>query len=702
MMIATLIVWSSFQANVSQAKEGVLIFADAPAGFSASLQREATLKAELAYKSHRYVTANFAPLRAKASGFRLNVSSAFAWPVTLERSVATRGITGLALSGKVTEKLFSDVQLVLLSDNTLTGYVTVGVQTFTFHTIDAKMGVYAIIERDQSAYWAADANRAPVPVDASTYPQIPSRPVGPLDTADRIDVLVLWTDAAEVAAGGSAQMLAEANTAVASSNTAYQQSGIPLTMRMVHAQKIDYTQSGDHGTDLDRLRNKTDGFMDDAHTLRDIHKADFVTLFVEKSGQGCGVAYYMSTLSQFFERNAVSVTERSCISNLTFQHEIGHNMGTAHDPLNAGGGQTLYPYSYGYQDPAREFRTVLAYNCPNGGCPRINWFSSATNQQNGKPLGNANQDNTRSITNVLSTIANFRQGDAPVVPTATPTVPPTSTPTPLPPRSDTVGVYDSESGTFSLRNSNSAGQPDITARLDNLQGPDVKLPVVGDWNADGVDTIGVFDTTTGVFSLSDTNANNAPVNYTFTLGNPDDTPFAGRWTDDMPASGVGVYRNTNGILYQKKQLTTGFSDFFAVFGNPGDVGVAGDWDGNGFDSVGIYRASNTSWFLSNNSTPSGVTFSDIDFVWTTGGGRPLVGDWDADKTTTVGYYSVGGNFVLHSTNAAAGADNTFAFGGGGTKTYPIAGKWTAGAGANPQANLLVQPGFSADNSGKAD
>jgi hypothetical protein len=272
---------------------------------------------------------------------------------------------------------------------------------------------------------------------------------------------------------------------------------------------------------------------------------------------------------------------------------------------------------------------------------------------------------------------------------------PTPTGTPLPPRPDTIGVY--KNGVFSLRNSNSTGGADITAAFG---GDPSDLPVVGDWNGNGVDTIGVYRSSTGFFYLSDSNT--APtLTYNVLFGNPGDSPFAGRWTPDMTGDGIGVYRNSNGILYQKKTLTNGFDDFFAVFGNPGDQGVAGDWNADGFDSIGIYRPSLGRWFLSNNSTPGGITFSDLDFDWTIGTNSAVVGDWDGDNDTTVGYHTNTGVFVLHPNNATAGTDTTFAFGPAGGK--PIAGKWSAPN--RPPMSVVIQqnnPGGSNADIGDAD
>jgi hypothetical protein len=141
----------------------------------------------------------------------------------------------------------------------------------------------------------------------------------------------------------------------------------------------------------------------------------------------------------------------------------------------------------------------------------------------------------------------------------------------------------------------------------------------------------------------------------------------------MNGDGIGVYRNSNGILYQRKSLTSGFDDFFAVFGNPGDQGFAGDWDGNGFDSIGVYRSANQMWYMTNNSTPSGITLSEINFIWDIGGHWPVIGDWDGVGGSTVGYLTATGAFDLHSTLASTGLDNTFAF--GPLNGIPVAGKW---------------------------
>jgi hypothetical protein len=260
--------------------------------------------------------------------------------------------------------------------------------------------------------------------------------------------------------------------------------------------------------------------------------------------------------------------------------------------------------------------------------------------------------------------------------------PPTPTPTatPIPARPDTIGIY--HNGTWYLRNTNSTGSPDVTA---SFGGDPSDLPVVGDWNGDGMDTLGVYRNSTGFFLLS--NSNTTPVvSYAVLLGNPGDTPFAGKWRSDMLGDGIGVFRPSNGILYQKRDLTSGFSDYFAIFGNPSDVAFAGDWNGDGLDSIGVYRAATGRWYMTQNSQPTGITYSDHSFFWNVGNAVPIIGDWDGNRVSTVGY-RVSTTFVLHDTLESTGYDTGFSFGASAGR--PVVGKWTLPS--QPPLSRVVQP-----------
>ncbi len=260
---------------------------------------------------------------------------------------------------------------------------------------------------------------------------------------------------------------------------------------------------------------------------------------------------------------------------------------------------------------------------------------------------------------------------------------------PPPPPPDTIGIYRPSSQTFYLRNSLTSGTPDITIQYGYLcNGSVCNYPVVGDWNGDGVDTIGLYDQVQGVFQLRDQNTPGAPF-YFAVLGNPNDQPLAGRWTADMTHDGIGVFRPSNGILYLKKQISTGFSDYFAVMGNPSDVGIAGDWNGDGLDSVGVYRPSQSRFYLTNNNQPSGITFSDIDFSYGDGAqDKPFVGDWTGNSVSKPGVFR-NGTVMLRNTLTVGAPDMTLYF--GATGDMPLAGKWIASSQPNLQ-NLLVGQG----------
>ncbi|MEP7285275.1 MAG: VWA domain-containing protein [Chloroflexota bacterium] len=87
---------------------------------------------------------------------------------------------------------------------------------------------------------------------------------------------------------------------------------------------------------------------------------------------------------------------------------------------------------------------------------------------------------------------------------------------------DTFGIFRPSSSTFYLRNSNTTGYADISANF----GGSTDLPLVGDWNGDGIATIGVYRS--GQFLLKDVNSSAAPIVYSFVLGVPGDLPMAGR------------------------------------------------------------------------------------------------------------------------------------------------------------------------------
>ncbi len=234
------------------------------------------------------------------------------------------------------------------------------------------------------------------------------------DDGSVIDVLVVYTALARSAAGGTGPIVAEIDLAFANANTAYNNSLIDTQLNRIHVVEIDYDEVGGYVDHLQRLTNPADGYMDEVHAIRDQFGADMVALIVADN-EYCGVAWLMQDLSPAFEEFAFSVTTWFCAAgNLTFAHELGHNMGCQHDRANAGS-DPVFDYSYGYQDPGELFRTVMAYNCP-GGCLRIDHFSNPDvlyqELPTGVPIDQPDSaHNALTINQTALTVANFRCSD---------------------------------------------------------------------------------------------------------------------------------------------------------------------------------------------------------------------------------------------------------------------------------------------------
>lgn len=224
-----------------------------------------------------------------------------------------------------------------------------------------------------------------------------------IDSGDRIDVLVLYTTPVKNSLGGDAQAQAFAQSAIDTSNTTYLNSKIRQRVRLVSAQETLIAETGALSTELPAVRANAA-----AATQRDLFKADLVAM-ISNSSDACGIGYLMGAGNP---QNGFTVTSRTCaVGNLSFPHELGHNMGSQHNPEN--GSNPTYPYGFGHYVNG-VFRTVMSYvdPCPSG-CTRRPYFSNPEVYFSGLPTGIDNQrDNARSINNTADTIASYRYSGA--------------------------------------------------------------------------------------------------------------------------------------------------------------------------------------------------------------------------------------------------------------------------------------------------
>jgi hypothetical protein len=90
-----------------------------------------------------------------------------------------------------------------------------------------------------------------------------------------------------------------------------------------------------------------------------------------------------------------------------------------------------------------------------------------------------------------------------------------------------VGVFEPD-GTWKLKNQGAGGAPDFVFKY----GAPNATPVVGDWNSDGVWTVGVVENNGGVatWKLRNSNSGGAPDIAPFAYGAANIIPVAGAWT----------------------------------------------------------------------------------------------------------------------------------------------------------------------------
>ena len=123
------------------------------------------------------------------------------------------------------------------------------------------------------------------------------------------------------------------------------------------------------------------------------------------------------------------------------------------------------------------------------------------------------------------------------------------------------------------------------------------------------------------------------------------TPIAGHWRTEASAATIGFHLAGE---FHFGPVSSGGEP--CGFGEPGDVPLAGNWNGDGVDGIGVYRPSTSHFYLidgpgcDNVDDPDRIQFGrgvpdpfeSPDAIPETG--RPIVGDWNGDGRDNVGLY----------------------------------------------------------------
>ncbi|MER7515954.1 LamG domain-containing protein [Streptomyces sp. NPDC126499] len=195
--------------------------------------------------------------------------------------------------------------------------------------------------------------------------------------------------------------------------------------------------------------------------------------------------------------------------------------------------------------------------------------------------------------------------------------------------------------------------------------------LVGDWNGDGLDTLGTYDPATRTFALRDNNA--GPDKIDFAFGSAGDLPVVGDWNGDGVDT-VGVWRPSSHMFYLNNEHTNSVADVSFVYGADGMTPLVGDWNGDGLDTVGMYYGAISRFYIRNFNSAGGNSY---EIHYGSVGDQPVVGDWNGDGTDSTGVWRPSSHiYYLNNEHANNVADVSFVYGADGMTA--LAGKWVSG------------------------
>lgn len=209
-----------------------------------------------------------------------------------------------------------------------------------------------------------------------------------------IDIVVGYDAGARVADGGVSQIEARIISSVDRMNLAFQNSLVTQTEMMLLGVVEDpnYVFPGDvadeMGEELADL-NSTTSTNPELNTVSDYANAlgaDLKAFVVRDVDGSAGIAYKPGTSS---------ITARTYMTStrITFEHEVGHNIGASHSWGDSSGDTSKTVHSYGWRlAPAGQtrVRTIMAYDWGWGNGTRIPYFANPAVTYQGARTGQVN------------------------------------------------------------------------------------------------------------------------------------------------------------------------------------------------------------------------------------------------------------------------------------------------------------------------